>query len=117
MKKLLSLKNWTIIGIMAALLFVTAFSAQPAAASSDFNLEVIHLINGNDLGLDRTARRCLYQRQPGDPRLPLRRKNRNLSGSWLVHHHRFPDRRHSLAQHDSWTRQSQLVWMSPSKPV
>ena len=53
MKKLLSLKNWTIIGIVAALLFVTAFSAQPAAASSDFNLEVSHLINGNDLELDR----------------------------------------------------------------
>lgn len=53
MKKLLSLKNWTIIGIMAALLFVTAFSAQPASASSNFNLEVTHLINGNDLGLDR----------------------------------------------------------------
>ena len=53
MKKLISLKNWTIIGIVAALLFVTAFSAQPAAASSDFNLEVSHLINGNDLELDR----------------------------------------------------------------
>jgi hypothetical protein len=53
MKKLLSLKNWTIIGIMAALLFVTAFSAQPAAASSNFNLDVTHMINGNDLGLDR----------------------------------------------------------------
>jgi hypothetical protein len=53
MKKLLSLKNWTIIGIVAALIFVTAFSAQPAAASSNFNLEVTHMINGNDLGLDR----------------------------------------------------------------
>jgi len=53
MKKLLSLKNWTIIGIMAALLFVTAFSAQPASASSNFNLEVSHLINGNNLDLDR----------------------------------------------------------------
>lgn len=53
MKKLLSLKNWTIIGIMAALLFVTAFSAQPAAASSNFNLDVTHLINGNKLGVDR----------------------------------------------------------------
>ena len=53
MKKLLSLKNWTIIGVVAALMFVTAFSAQPAAASSNFNLEVTHMINGNDLGLDR----------------------------------------------------------------
>ena len=53
MKKLFSLKNMTIVGIMAALMFVTAFSAMPAAASSDFNLEVTHLINGNDLGLDR----------------------------------------------------------------
>jgi hypothetical protein len=54
MKKLLSPKNWTIIGILAALMFVTAFSgAQPAAASSDFNLEVSHLINGNKLGVDQ----------------------------------------------------------------
>jgi hypothetical protein len=53
MKKLLSLKNWTIIGIMAALMFVTAFNAPAASASSDFNLNVSHLINGNDLGLDR----------------------------------------------------------------
>lgn len=54
MKKLLSPKNWTIIGILAALLLVTAFSgAQPAAASSNFNLEVAHLINGNKLGVDR----------------------------------------------------------------
>jgi hypothetical protein len=53
MKRLLSLINWTIISIMAALLFVTAFSAQPAFASSDFNLEVTHMINGNDLDLDR----------------------------------------------------------------
>lgn len=54
MKKLLSPKNWIIGGILAALMFVTAFSgAQPAAASSDFNLEVSHLINGNKLGVDR----------------------------------------------------------------
>ena len=53
MKKLLSLKNWTFIGIMTALLFVTAFSAPTASASSDFNIKVTHLINGNDLGLDR----------------------------------------------------------------
>jgi hypothetical protein len=53
MKKLISLKNMTIVGIVAALMFVTAFSAMPAKASSDFNLDVTHLINGNDLGLDR----------------------------------------------------------------
>ena len=53
MKKLFSLKNWTIVGIAAVLMFVTAFSAQPAKASSDFNLEVAHLINGNKLGVDR----------------------------------------------------------------
>jgi len=54
MKKLLSPKNWIIAGILTALMFVTAFSgAQPAAASSDFNLEVSHLINGNKLGVDR----------------------------------------------------------------
>jgi len=53
MKKLLTLKNWTIIAIAAVLMFATAFSAQPAKASSDFNLEVTHLINGNKLGVDR----------------------------------------------------------------
>ena len=41
MKKLFSPKNWIVIGILAALLFGTAFSgAQPAAASSNFNLDV-----------------------------------------------------------------------------
>lgn len=39
--------------IMAALLFVTAFNAPVASASSNFNLEVRHLINGNALGFDR----------------------------------------------------------------
>jgi hypothetical protein len=53
MKKLFSLKNWTVIGIMAALVLVTAFSAAPASANSDFNLEVSHLINGRALGLNR----------------------------------------------------------------
>jgi hypothetical protein len=54
MKKLLSPKNWIVIGILVALLFATAFSAaQPAAASSNFNLDVTHLINGNKLGMDR----------------------------------------------------------------
>jgi hypothetical protein len=53
MKKLLSLKSLSIIGIMAALLFVTAFSAPAASASSNFNLTVAHLINGNKLGVDR----------------------------------------------------------------
>ena len=54
MKKLLSPQNWIVIGILAALLFGTAFSgAQPAAASSNFNLDVAHLINGNKLGVDR----------------------------------------------------------------
>ena len=54
MKKLFSPKNWIVIGILAALLFGTAFSgAQPAAASSNFNLDVTHLINGNKLGVDR----------------------------------------------------------------
>jgi hypothetical protein len=38
---------------MAALMFVTAFNAPAAAASSNFNLEVSHLINGTELGLDR----------------------------------------------------------------
>ena len=54
MKKLLSPKNWIITGILAALVFVTAFAGtQPAAASSNFDLEVSHLINGNKLGVDR----------------------------------------------------------------
>jgi hypothetical protein len=53
MKKLRTPKNWTILGIITALLLVTAFSTAPASASSDFNLEVRHMINGNDLGLNR----------------------------------------------------------------
>ena len=54
MKKLLSPKNWLVVGIMAALMFVTAFAGtQPVAASSNFNLEVSHNINGKDLGLDK----------------------------------------------------------------
>jgi len=54
MKKLLTRKNWTIIGILGALLFATAFSVPQASASSgDFNLEVAHLINGNKLEVDK----------------------------------------------------------------
>ncbi|UCD97592.1 MAG: DUF4397 domain-containing protein [Chloroflexota bacterium] len=54
MKKLLTPKTWTIVGILAAVLFVTAFSAPQAEASSgEFNLDVAHLINGKDLGLDK----------------------------------------------------------------
>jgi len=54
MKKLLTPKTWTIIGLLAAILFVTAFSVPQASASSgEFNLDVAHLINGNKLELDK----------------------------------------------------------------
>jgi hypothetical protein len=54
MKKLLTRKNWTILGIMAALLFATAFSVPQASANTgEFNLDVTHLINGKDLELDK----------------------------------------------------------------
>jgi hypothetical protein len=54
MKKLLSPKTWTIVGLLAAVLFVSAFSVPQAEASSgEFNLDVAHLINGKDLGLDK----------------------------------------------------------------
>jgi len=54
MKNLLTRKNWTILGIMAALLFATAFSVPQASASSgEFNLDVAHLINGNQLEVDK----------------------------------------------------------------
>ena len=54
MKKLLTRKNWTILGIMAALLFATAFSVPQASASSgEFNLDVAHLINGKQLEVDK----------------------------------------------------------------
>jgi hypothetical protein len=54
MKRLLSPKIWTILGILGALLLVTAFKVPQAAASSgEFNLEVAHLINGNKLELDK----------------------------------------------------------------
>ena len=38
---------------MAALLIVTAFNAPVASASSNFKLEVCHLVNGKALGFDR----------------------------------------------------------------
>jgi len=54
MKKLLTRKNWTILGIMAALLFATAFSVPQASASSgEFNLDVAHLINGKQLEVNK----------------------------------------------------------------
>jgi hypothetical protein len=54
MKKLLTRKNWTILGILAALLFATAFSVPQASASSgEFNLDVAHLINGNQLEVEK----------------------------------------------------------------
>ena len=54
MKKLLTPKTWTIVGLLAAVLFVTAFSVPQADASSgEFNLDVAHLINGKDLDLDK----------------------------------------------------------------
>lgn len=54
MKKILTAKTWTIIGLLAAVLFVTAFSAPQASANSgEFNLDVAHLVNGNKLNLDK----------------------------------------------------------------
>lgn len=54
MKKLLSRKSLTIVGLVGALLLVSAFSVPQASASSGrFNLEVAHLINGNKLELDK----------------------------------------------------------------
>lgn len=54
MKKILSRKNWTIFGIMAALIFAAAFSVPQASANSgQFNVDVAHLINGKNLGLDK----------------------------------------------------------------
>ena len=54
MKKIMTRKNWTFVGIIAALLFAAAFSVPQASASSgEFNIDVAHLINGKDLGLDK----------------------------------------------------------------
>jgi CRISPR/Cas system-associated exonuclease Cas4 (RecB family) len=54
MKNIFTRKNWTILGILAALLFATAFSVPQASANSgQFNIDVAHLINGKDLGLDK----------------------------------------------------------------
>jgi hypothetical protein len=53
-KKILSLKNVVIIGILAAVLVVSGFNVPVASASSgNFNLMVFHGINGKDLGLDK----------------------------------------------------------------
>ena len=47
-------KNWTFVGIIAALLFAAAFSVPQASANTgEFNIDVAHLINGKDLGLDK----------------------------------------------------------------
>ena len=54
MKKIFTRKNWTILGILAALLFAGVFSVPQASANSgEFNVDVAHLINGKDLGLDK----------------------------------------------------------------
>lgn len=54
MKKLLTPKNWTIIAILGVMLLVSAFNAPQAFASSgEFNLNVAHLINGNQLAIDK----------------------------------------------------------------
>ena len=54
MKNILTRKNWTILGILAALLFAGAFSVPQASANTgEFNVDVAHLINGKDLDLDK----------------------------------------------------------------
>lgn len=54
MKKLLTPKNWTIIGILGVMMLVTAFNVPQASASDgEFNLNVAHLINGNQLAIDK----------------------------------------------------------------
>ena len=54
MKKFLTPKYLSIVAIVAALLFVTGFNAPQASASSGtFNIDVMHAINGKDLGLDK----------------------------------------------------------------
>ena len=54
MKNLLSRKNWTILGILAVMLFAAGFSVPQASANTgEFNVDVAHLINGKDLGLDK----------------------------------------------------------------
>jgi len=54
MKNIFTRKNWTILGILAALLFAGVFSVPQASANSgEFNVDVAHLINGKDLGLDK----------------------------------------------------------------
>ncbi|UCF26614.1 MAG: DUF4397 domain-containing protein [Chloroflexota bacterium] len=54
MKKLLTRKNLTFVGIIGALLFAAAFSVPQASANTgEFNLDVAHLINGKQLDLDK----------------------------------------------------------------
>jgi hypothetical protein len=54
MKKLLTRKNLTFLGIIGALLFAAAFSVPQASANSgEFNLDVAHLINGEQLDIDK----------------------------------------------------------------
>jgi hypothetical protein len=54
MKKIFIRKNWTILGLLAALLLAGTFSVPQASANTgDFNIDVAHLINGKDLDLDK----------------------------------------------------------------
>ena len=54
MKKLLTRKNLTFLGIIGALLFAAAVSVPQASANTgEFNIDVAHLINGKDLDLDK----------------------------------------------------------------
>ena len=54
MKKLLTRRNLTFVGIIGALLFAAAFSVPQASANTgEFNLDVAHLINGNQLNIDK----------------------------------------------------------------
>jgi hypothetical protein len=54
MKKLLTRKNLTFLGIVGALLFAAAVSVPQASANTgEFNIDVAHQINGKDLDLDK----------------------------------------------------------------
>jgi hypothetical protein len=114
MKKILSPKIWTIVGILGALLLVTAFSVPQASASNgDFNLDVAHLINGKDLGLDKELPVDVYLN--GNLAISNftfgEKIATSLPAGWYtitvfltVHHHGLPDGWHAAAQHDCGTR-------------
>lgn len=53
MNKIFSSRNFVIASLVLALVFASAFFVPQAKAAGNFNLTVKHLINGQDLGLDK----------------------------------------------------------------